>query len=222
MKRVLFIDRCLDCKYFSNISIRNNKTFDKYYCFLNPDKPLLVFKIEVVNRNNDNEFKIPDDKCKLIKYGKIISALRIANLKSHTKKRSKERLKVSLEEIDFKNIIGIINKDPKYQKEGESRALTIYELNTIKIEQTLMQRAHIVYYKKINKTFLLIYNKKYKEITTILKELNSIDDIISSNFTFKKDYKRNNFGLNLFCPNKILNENIYKYPYDIFRRSKTI
>jgi len=68
MSRLLTIDNCMDCKHMKLISNMNIKTDiydDIYYCIYNSDKPITLFKFGECEKRTNNDFKIPNDKCKL-------------------------------------------------------------------------------------------------------------------------------------------------------------
>jgi hypothetical protein len=69
MPRLLVIDNCMDCKHMKligNMNIEKDIYEDIYYCCY--DKPLILFKFNENQKRTPDDFKIPNDKCKLEKY----------------------------------------------------------------------------------------------------------------------------------------------------------
>lgn len=70
MSRLLIIDNCMDCKHFklkcNNYNDIDDIYEDIYYCYY--DKPLILFRFDENKKRTPDDFKIPNDKCKLEKY----------------------------------------------------------------------------------------------------------------------------------------------------------
>jgi hypothetical protein len=59
----------MDCKHFkirSDYNCKNDMFEDKYYCCHNT--PFILFRFNENQKRTPDDFKIPNDKCKLEKY----------------------------------------------------------------------------------------------------------------------------------------------------------
>jgi len=67
MSRVLVINNCMECKHFKIIGDidKYGDINDIYYCIYDIDNPITLFKFKEDEKRTDENFIIPDDKCKL-------------------------------------------------------------------------------------------------------------------------------------------------------------